>query len=88
MLKGAKREHKTVLEIADFYEKAFFGDCDKLNIRRPDIVQPATGCIDEFIQIISALLDRGYAYIAEGNVYFDTSKAKDYYALPDTIPRS
>ena len=81
MLKGAKREHKTVLEIADFYEKAFFGDCDKLNIRRPDIVQPATGCIDEFIQIISALLDRGYAYIAEGNVYFDTSKAKDYYAL-------
>ena len=81
MQKGAKTEHKTLLEIADFYEKAFFGDCDKLNIRRPDIVQPATGCIDEFIQIISALLDRGYAYIAEGNVYFDTSKAKDYYAL-------
>ena len=81
MLKGAKREHKTVLEIADFYEKAFFDDCSRLNIRRPDIVQPATGCIDVFIQIIAALLERGYAYIADGNVYFDTSKAKDYDAL-------
>ena len=81
MLKGAKREHKTVLEIAEFYRKAFFDDCAKLNIKTPDIVQPATGCIDEFIQIISYLLEHGFAYIAEGNVYFDTSKAKDYYAL-------
>lgn len=81
MLKGARREHKTVLEIAEFYKNAFFDDCAKLNIKTPDIVQPATGCIDEFIQIITALLERGYAYIAEGNVYFDTSKAKDYYAL-------
>ena len=81
MLKGAKREHKTVLEIAEFYRKAFFDDCAKLNIKTPDIVQPATGCIDEFIKIISYLLEHGFAYIAEGNVYFDTSKAKDYYAL-------
>ena len=81
MLKGAKREHKTVLEIADFYRKAFFDDCAKLNIKTPDIVQPATGCIDTFIEMISSLLVRGYAYIAGGNVYFDTAKAKDYYAL-------
>ena len=81
MLKGAKREHKTVLEIADYYRKAFFDDCAKLNIKIPDVVEPATHCIPEFIKTISALIDKGYAYLAEGNVYFDTSKVKDYYAL-------
>ena len=50
MLKGAKREHKTVMEIAQFYTDAFFEDCRKLNIRKPDTVQPATGCIDEYIK--------------------------------------
>ena len=81
MLKGAKREKKTVLEIAEFYKDAFFAECKKLNIKTPDIVQPATGCIAEFIEMIETLLAKDYAYIAEGNVYFDTSKAKDYYAL-------
>ena len=81
MLKGAKREKKTVLEIAEFYKNAFFGDCAKLNIKTPDIVQPATGCIPEFIQMVETLLEKDYAYFAEGNVYFDTSKATDYYAL-------
>ena len=42
MLKGAKREHKTVMEIAAFYREAFFNDCGKLNIKMPDIVEPAT----------------------------------------------
>ena len=60
MLKGAKREHKTVLEIAKFYTDAFFADCAKLNIKTPDVVQPATGCIDEFIKVISSLLEKGY----------------------------
>ena len=81
MLKGAKREKKTVLEIAEFYKNAFFGDCAKLNIKTPDIVQPATGCIAEFIEMVETLLAKDYAYFAEGNVYFDTSKANDYYAL-------
>ena len=53
MLKGASREHKTVMEIAKFYTDAFFDDCRKLNIKTPDVVQPATGCIDEYIKIIS-----------------------------------
>ena len=66
MLKGAKREHKTVMEIAQYYTDAFFEDCRKLNIRKPDTVQPATGCIDEYIKIISGLLDKGYAYQAGG----------------------
>ena len=79
MVKGAKREHKTVMEIAKFYTDAFFDDCRKLNIKRPDVVQPATGCIDEYIKIITKLLDTGYAYIEGGNVYFDTSKLEKYY---------
>jgi len=81
MVAGAKREHKTVMEIAKFYEKAFFDDCALVNIKYPDIVQPATGCIDEFIQLVSGLIDKGFGYVAGGNVYFDTSKVKDYYAL-------
>lgn len=81
MLSGAKREHKTVMEIAKFYTDAFFADCDKLNIKKPDVVEPATNCIDEFINMISVLLDKGYAYIAGGNVYFDTSKLDTYYVF-------
>lgn len=83
MLKGARREHKTVMEIAKFYTDAFFADCAKLNIKTPDVVQPATGCIDEFIQVISKLLEEGYAYRAGGNVYFDTSKLERYYVFQD-----
>ena len=67
------------MEIAKFYTDAFFDDCRKLNIKRPDVVQPATGCIDEYIKIITTLLEKGYAYQAGGNVYFDTSKLEKYY---------
>ena len=83
MLKGARREHKTVMEIAQFYTDAFFEDCRKLNIRKPDTVQPATGCIDEYIKIVSGLLEKGYAYVAGGNVYFDSSKLDRYYIFND-----
>ena len=81
MLKGAKREHKTVMEIAKFYTDAFFSDCEKLNIKRPDVVEPATNCIDDFIEMITVLLKKGYAYVAGGNVYFDTSKLDAYYVF-------
>jgi cysteinyl-tRNA synthetase len=83
MLKGARREHKTVLEIAQYYTDAFFDDCRKLNIKRPDVVEPATHCIDDYIRIITKLMDTGYAYLAGGNVYFDTSKLKQYYIFND-----
>ena len=83
MLKGAKREHKSVMEIAKFYTDAFFSDCQKLNIKRPDVVEPATNCIDDYIRIITKLLDTGYAYLAGGNVYFDTSKLERYYVFND-----
>ena len=83
MLKGAKREKKTVMEIAKFYTDAFFADCAKLNIKTPEVVAPATSCIDEFIKVISALIEKDYAYEAGGNIYFDTSKLKQYYVFND-----
>ena len=83
MLKGAKREKKTVMEIAKFYTDAFFADCAKLNIKTPDVVAPATGCIDDFISVISSLIEKGYAYEAGGNIYFDTSKLDKYYVFSD-----
>ena len=81
MLKGAKREHKTVLEIADYFTNEFKKDCNALNIRWPDIVSKATFNINKYIKIISKLLEKEYAYISGGNVYFDTSKLSDYYVL-------
>ena len=83
MLKGARREHKSVMQIAAYYTDCFFSDCEKLNIRRPDVVEPATHCIPEFIHMIEVLLEKGYAYRAGGNVYFDTSKLKKYYIFND-----
>ncbi len=83
MLKGARREKKTVLEIAQYYTDAFFADCDKLHIKRPDVIEPATNCIDEFIAMIEKLLEKGYAYEAGGNIYFDTSKLEKYYIFND-----
>ncbi len=83
MLKGAKREHKTVMEIAKFYTDAFFDDCGKLNIKTPDVVVPATSYIDEFIRVIASLIEKGYAYEAGGNIYFDTSKLEKYYVFND-----
>lgn len=81
MLKGAKREHKSVLEIAEFYTEAFKKDTEDLNIKWPKIVSKATDNIDEYIKIITELLKKGYAYQSGGNVYFDTSKLTDYYKL-------
>jgi len=83
MLKGAKRENKSVMDIAKFYTDAFFEDCRKLNIKRPDVVEPATNCIPEYIEIITKLLDTGYAYQAGGNIYFDSSKLEKYYIFND-----
>ena len=83
MLKGAKREHKTVMEIAKFYTDAFFADCKKLNIAIPKTVVPATSYIGEFIRVIQVLLDKGYAYESGGNIYFDTSKLDKYYVFND-----
>lgn len=81
MVKASVKENKSVLEIAKFYTDAFFEDLDNLNIKRPEIISPATENIDEYIKIVSKLLEDGYAYEAGGNIYFDTSKLDNYYRL-------
>ncbi len=86
MVKGAIRENKSVYEIADFYTNEFFNDCNKLNIRKPKIVEKASSHIDVYIKMVEKLLNDGFAYISNGNVYFDISKAKDYYKLSGKNP--
>lgn len=81
MIDSAKKQHKTVMEIADFYTKAFKADCEKLNIAWPKTVVPATSCINEYISLVQGLLEKGYGYVSGGNVYFDVSKLKNYYQL-------
>lgn len=76
-----KRENKSSMEIAKFYTDAFFDDYKKLNCMMPNYVSPATDNIDEYIKIILKLIDKEYAYLSGGNVYFDTSKLENYYCL-------
>ena len=78
MVKGAKREKKTVWEIADFYTKAFMKDIKFLNILEPDIMPKATEHVKEMIDLIKKLDKNGYIYVSGGNVYYDISKFKDY----------
>ena len=81
MAKAAQKEHKSVLDIAKFYTEAFFKDLERLNIKKPDIISPATLNIDSYIKMINKFLEEGYAYKSGGNVYFDTSKFPNYYEL-------
>ena len=81
MLLASKRENKSAYDIAKFYTDAFFKDFELVNCRRPEIVSPATENIDKYIEMITKLIDKGYAYQSGGNVYFDISKLDDYYVL-------
>lgn len=81
MVIAMEREHKTSKEIAKFYTDEFKKDCKLVNVRWPDMVKEATGEIDMYIKIIQKLLDTGYAYESNGNIYFDTSKDPNYYEL-------
>jgi cysteinyl-tRNA synthetase len=81
MLKGAKREGKTVWEIAKYYEDAFMNDIHKLNILDPDIKCKATDHIQEMIDLIKRLEKNGITYISNGNVYYDIMKFPHYGVL-------
>lgn len=81
MLKGAQRDNKSVLEIAEFYTVSFFNDTNKLNIKKPAIVKKASEQVNGYIKVISKLIETGHAYVSNGNVYFDITKANDYYKL-------
>lgn len=81
MEKGARREGRSVREIADFYTKAFFRDFGLLGCRMPTVVCKATDHIAEMIELIRRLEARGFTYEAGGNVYFDISRFPNYGRL-------
>ena len=81
MVIAMEREHKTSHEIAKFYTDDFKENCNLVNVKWPDTVIPATGEIDMYIKMISKLLNDGYAYESNGNIYFDTAKFPNYYEL-------
>lgn len=85
--KGARREHKTPQEIATFYTKAFLSDLKKLNIEEPELLPKATDNIQEMIEMIGRIIEKGYAYETEEGIYFDTKKLKDYGQLSKQKPK-
>jgi len=78
---AAKKEKKHPMALAEFYTRSYFEDMDKLNCIRPDISPRASGHIVEQIEMVKILLEKGYAYEANGSVYFDVSKFEGYGKL-------
>ena len=81
MLKSAREEHKTPLEIAEHYTKLFFKDLERLNIETPEIVCKATDHIPEMLAMVEKIMERGYAYETSTAIYFDVSKLDEYGIL-------
>ena len=81
MLKSAREEHKTPLEIAEHYTQLFFNDLEDLNIERPEIVCKATEHIKEMLEYVEELVENGYAYETSTAIYFDISKLDKYPVL-------
>jgi len=81
MLKAAREEKKTPLEIAAYYTEKFLEDFDRLNIDRPEIICKATEHISDMMQFVEKLLERGYAYETSTAIYFDVSKLDKYGIL-------
>ena len=79
--KAAAKLHKHPMELAELYTRSFFEDMDKLNCVRPDISPRASGHIVEQIELVKTLIAKGYAYEANGSVYFDVSKFAEYGKL-------
>jgi cysteinyl-tRNA synthetase len=81
MLKTAKEQKKSPLEIAAYYTDIFIRDINALNIEIPEIVPRATEHIKEMITFVEGLLEKGYAYETSDGIYFDITKFKDYGKL-------
>ena len=81
IIEAAKIEKKHPMALAEYYTRSWFEDMDRLNCVRPDISPRASGHIIEQIELVKTLLEKGYAYKANGSVYFDVSKFADYGKL-------
>ena len=81
MIKKANEENTTVKEVGDRYIEEYYKDADGLNIERATVNPRATEYIQDIIQFVSDLIDKGYAYEVDGDVYFSTKKFSDYGKL-------
>ena len=81
MIKSAKEEHKSPIEIAEYYTKLFFEDLKALNIETPEIICKATDHIKEMLEYVETLVEKGYAYETSTAIYFDVSKLDKYPIL-------
>jgi cysteinyl-tRNA synthetase len=82
----AMRERIEPMALVEFYMREYFRDMDALGVRRPDISPRATGHIIDMIEAVKKLVEKGYAYEVDGNVFFDTSKLQDYGKLSRVKP--
>ena len=85
MLVASKREHKSPWEIAKYYTDIFMEDAKRLNIDLPEHICPATSVINEIIEFVKGLMEKGYAYETSKGIYFDISKFKDYGQLSGKV---
>ncbi|MCI8273495.1 MAG: cysteine--tRNA ligase [Clostridia bacterium] len=81
MLKSAKEENKTPLEIAEYYTNLFFKDLERLNIEKPEVICKATEHIQEMLEMVQKIIDNGYGYETSTAIYFDVSKLDEYGIL-------
>ena len=81
IIKRAQEENVTTKEVAEKYIEEYFIDADNLGIKRATVHPKATEHIEDIIEFIKILIDKGYAYVVNGNVYFETAKFKDYGKL-------
>jgi len=78
---AAEREKKDPWEIAEFYIKVFLEDAEKMNFKEPMVRPRATEHINDMVKLVQKLIEKGYAYVVNGSVYFDVAKFKKYGKL-------
>ena len=85
IINAAIKENKSEKEIATFYEEAYFKACELVGSKKPDEIPHATGYIEEMINFINELIEKGYAYVVDGDVFFRVNKIADYGCLSNQV---
>ena len=85
IINAAIKENKSEKEIATFYEEAYFKACELVGSKKPDEIPHATDYIEEMINFINELIDKGYAYVVDGDVFFRVNKIADYGCLSNQV---
>lgn len=85
IIKKALEANKSEKEIASFYEEAFFEATKMVGSKKPDLIPHATDYIPEMIEFINQLIEEGYAYVSDGDVFFRVGKIEDYGCLSNQV---